>query len=264
MGLNISGVKWHKGNATAPSSYCSLACPFGHVKQPMFGYPTCCWTCHACAKLTIIVNNTCVGGPVGYVPNVNRTKWIQRAILYMKWTDRTAIALIAISLLSILLTLLTLLVFCVFHDNHVIKAAGRELCYIILTGILLCFVTPFLYIAKPRDAVCYARRPSTGLGLAMIYAALFMKINRVYRVFVSAKRSTRPPSLVRPKSQILITVGLVFIQVLLTELWFMAKPVHAAITYYSEDEDLVLECKVRIISIINRLVPKALIAVYAA
>ena len=215
---------------------------------------TCCWKCHTCEKLNIIVNNTCVKGPPGYIPNSNRTKWLKREVLYLKWHDRAAGILIAIAVLSIFFTLLTLIVFCIFPNNRTLKASGRELCCIILTGILLCFGTPFFYIAKPNDVICFARKLSTNLALATCYAALFMKMNRIYRVFESAKRSTKRPSLVRPKSQIILTGALISVQVMLLGLSLVAWPARATETYISKEEKLILECKVNSIHFFVRMI----------
>lgn len=254
LAVDIENIKWNNGNGTAPSSHCSVDCPFGYVKRPRSRYDfACCWTCHQCRKLQIIVNNTCLDGQVGYVPNANKTAWIKREVLYLKWSGGTSAFLIAISLLSVVLTLFTLSVFCFFHNHRTVKASGRELCYIILGGILLCSITPFLYIAKPNDALCYARKSCTGLAMAMCYAALFMKINRVYRVFTSAMTTIRRPALVRPKSQILVTIGLISIQLMFTALWFIVKPAHAVETYYSDKEELILECTVDPISFMASL-----------
>ena len=266
--LKINDVKWHGGNTSVPSSYCSLDCPFGNVKKTRYGYNFgCCWKCHACDKLNIIVNNTCVMGPAGYIPNANRTKWLKREVLYLKWHDRAAVILIAISVLSIFFTLLTLIVFCIFPNNRALKASGRELCCIILTGILLCFATPFFYIAKPNDVICCARRLSTSLALAMCYAALFMKINRIYRVFQSAKRSAKRPPLVRSKSQIIITGALISVQVMLIGLSLVAWPARATETYFSKEEKLILECLVNsdhfLVSMIYVIVLMILCTLYA-
>ena len=73
--LIINDVKCHGGNTTVPSSYSSLDCPFGYIKKSRYGYNfACCWKCHACEELNIIVNNTCVMGPADYIPNANRPK----------------------------------------------------------------------------------------------------------------------------------------------------------------------------------------------
>lgn len=243
--MKAEDLKWRNGNSTVPLSYCSNHCPFGYIKTTRASYNfSCCWICHLCDKLHIIINNTCAAGPVGYIPNANRTEWVKRKVLYSKWSGQKSAVLIMISSICIMLTLFTLLVFCMLYNNRTVKASGRELCFIILTGILLCFVTPFIYIAKPNDAICYARKTISGLAFAMIYSALFMKINRVYRVFTSAMSTIRRPALVRPKSQVLITIGLILIQVMLTILWCITKPPRATETYYSNTEELILQCKI--------------------
>ena len=52
-----------------------------------------------------------------------------------------------------------------------------------------------------------------GFGFCIIYAALLTKTNRISRIFHSALKSARRPSFISPKSQVIITMFLVSIQV---------------------------------------------------
>jgi hypothetical protein len=87
----------------------------------------------------------------------------------------------------------------------------------------------------------------------MIYSALFMKINRVYRVFTSAKITKRRPPLVRPKSQVLITFGLVSIEILITALGLLTHITHASENYYGDKQKLILECNSTFITHLSSL-----------
>ena len=61
--------------------------------------------------------------------------------------------------------------------------AGRELSYVLLTGILLCFLNTFILLAKPGVASCTLQRFGVGLGFSVVYGALLTKTNRIYRIF---------------------------------------------------------------------------------
>jgi hypothetical protein len=254
--MNTDDIMWFDaGNGSGiPQSYCSADCRFGYVKKEREGYPfEHCWKCHKCDKLQLIVNNECVTGLPGYIPNARRDRWIKREVLYLRWSDAVSILITVVSGIAVILTLAVLFIFLTFTENRTVKASGRELSCIILTGILLCFVTPFIFIGEPTDVRCCARTIAPGLALSMIYSALFMKINRVYRVFTSAKTTKRRPPLVRPKSQILITFGLLSIELLITAFGLLTDITHASETYYSDKEKLILECESASITFIGGL-----------
>ena len=238
-------IKWLNGETNPPVSYCSENCSRDQTKIqiPRFNFE-CCWECHTCHKLQIVTNNTCEDGPEGWVPNLNRTGWVKRKLLFPKWSNGLSIALILFSLIALVLTLSVIRVFVVHKENKLVKASGRELCFVMLAGISLCFTVPVLFIAKPGGYVCYLRNLVTGLALAMCYAPLFMKINRIYRIFTNAKTTIARPALVTPRMQLLTTFGLVVVQLLFTALWFIAKPVLPREIYDSDREELVLECAV--------------------
>lgn len=238
-------IKWGQSSSEVPESFCSESCELGAIRVPKLSFDfKCCWRCSPCKKLQIIVNNSCEDGPVGQVPNANRTGWVKREVLYPKWSDGASVLLIVISTVSLLLTLVAFVVFVTHRNNRIVKASGRELCCVMLTGIAMCFITPFLFIAKPNNPLCYARNLVTGLALATCYAPLFMKINRIYRIFTSARSSVARPAFVSPHIQLLVTFALVSIQFMFTALWFIAKPFNAKETFYSDREELVLECQV--------------------
>ena len=246
--LNTTDVMWFEaGNGSIPQSFCSAECEFGYVRQQKERYPfEYCWKCHKCDKLQLIVDNNtkCETGLPGYIPNAKRDMWIKRELRYLKWTNTASIIIAVVSVISMIVTLAVLLIFLKYRNNRTVKASGRELSCIILTGIFLCFIIPFIFIAKPTDLVCAARQVTPVIALTMIYSALFMKINRVYRVFTSAKTTKQRPPLVQPKSQILITSGLIAVQILITLLCLIMHITRATETYYSAEENLVLECQI--------------------
>jgi hypothetical protein len=100
------------------------------------------------------------------------------------------------------------------HNNTpIVRASGRELSYVLLTGIFLIYAITFLMVAEPGATVCAGRRLFLGLGTTLSYSALFTKTNRIYRIFEQGKRSVTPPPFISPTSQLVITFSLTSLQV---------------------------------------------------
>ena len=103
-------------------------------------------------------------------------------------------------------------VFLRYNDTPVVRASGRELSYVLLCGILLCYAVSFLFILRPTDIVCGIQRTLIGLCFSIVYAALLTKTNRIARIFRSGKKSAGRPGLISPQSQLAICGGLVSVQ----------------------------------------------------
>lgn len=123
-------------------------------------------------------------------------------------------------------------------DTPVVRASGKELSFVLLAGILMCYLVTFALVLRPSDVVCSLQRWwfwwylswtktlcvtsnqycifyrfGTGFCFTVVYAALLTKTNRIARIFDASKQSARRPSLISPKSQLLICSLLVSVQV---------------------------------------------------
>ncbi|KAG8334253.1 hypothetical protein J6590_094728 [Homalodisca vitripennis] len=113
----------------------------------------------------------------------------------------------------ILVTLFVAGVFVRHNETPVVKAAGRELSYVLLTGVLLCYLVTFAIVLRPTNAVCGIQRFGAGFCFTVVYAALLTKTNRISRIFNAGKRTAKRPSFITPKSQLIICSGLCSVQV---------------------------------------------------
>ena len=104
-------------------------------------------------------------------------------------------------------TLLTAITFMRYNTTPIIMASGRELCYVLLTGIALCYVMTFIILAPPSKSTCILLRAGLGLGLCICYSAIFTKTNRISRIFNRGVKSIKRPSYTSPRSQIVICLG---------------------------------------------------------
>nr|7EPE_A Chain A, Metabotropic glutamate receptor 2 [Homo sapiens]7EPF_A Chain A, Metabotropic glutamate receptor 2 [Homo sapiens] len=102
---------------------------------------------------------------------------------YIRWGDAWAVGPVTIACLGALATLFVLGVFVRHNATPVVKASGRELCYILLGGVFLCYCMTFIFIAKPSTAVCTLRRLGLGTAFSVCYSALLTKTYRIARIF---------------------------------------------------------------------------------
>lgn len=105
-----------------------------------------------------------------------------------------------------------LILFCIFiffrfNRTPVIMASGRELCYVLLIGFLLCYGMTYIILARPTQNRCAILRIGLGLCLCICYAAIFVKTNRISRIFNRGIKSVQRPIYTSPMSQIAISMG---------------------------------------------------------
>ncbi len=106
---------------------------------------------------------------------------------HMRWSSIYGVVPAVLSAFGILLTLQVIAVYIKYNDTPVVKASGRELSYILLCGMIVCYAMTFVLLAKPSPVVCAFKRIGVGFGFAILYAAMLVKTNRIFRIFSSAR-----------------------------------------------------------------------------
>ncbi|KAF6209757.1 hypothetical protein GE061_015506 [Apolygus lucorum] len=242
--LRMDEVQFKLGHKTPPESVCSLDCEIGQAKKYVEG-ESCCWHCFNCTQYQIRNPNDetqCLMCPPGTIPDRLKKECQEIPEAFLKIESAWAISAMAISSLGILVTMFVISVFMRHSETPVVKAAGRELSYVLLTGILLCYLITFALVLRPSNFVCGLQRFGAGFCFTVVYAALLTKTNRISRIFNAGKRTAKRPSFINPKSQLLISGALASVQVLINIVWMIVSP-PKAIHYYPSREDNLLVCR---------------------
>ena len=242
--LNLSKLVWPAHNGSGPPvSVCSPACKNGYYRERKGDHNiTCCWTCKACQSREIVdQHNMCVACPFGKVPDVNQSMCMTLPTMHALTTAASQV-LLAISLLGFVFVIIAAVIFFKNHSVPLIKASSRELSGIILLGLSLLFILPWLLLVKPTTSICISQPIVLGVALASCYAPLFMKILRIYRIFKTARKSAGKPILISPASQVLIAVGLITIQLLFSLISFFPTPPEPVTRETNNAESLFIEC----------------------
>ena len=237
----ISDVEWNDGYDSTPESICSRPCGGGEYPEPIADQAECCWVCKPCIGIRVVSTGlVCTKCELGFLPNANRTVCIRIPPTYLTWSDGWSIAILLITSIGSIATAFVIAVFVVYNKHQLIKGASRELSAVLLTGIMLCYLLPFFFIAMPSPWICAIRRFGVGFCFALCYSALLVKTNRMHRIFNRSSGSIQAPPLISPQSQLFFTALLVAVQVLIAIVWLIVE--RPSVTFVYSDFTTELRC----------------------
>ncbi|XP_067111120.1 LOW QUALITY PROTEIN: glutamate receptor, metabotropic 8a [Osmerus mordax] len=229
--FKVEAMRWRSGDPSLPASVCSVPCRPGERKKVVKGV-ACCWHCERCEGYHYQASEfLCELCPYEQRPDRNRTACQPIPVVKLEWHSPWAVVPVFISVLGIVATTFVVVTFVRHNDTPIVRASGREMSYVLLTGIFLCYAITFLMIAAPDVGVCSLRRVFLGLGMCFSYAALLTKTNRIHRIFEQGQKSVTAPRFISPASQLAITSSLISVQLLGVFVWFAADPPHTVVDY---------------------------------
>ncbi|KAF9800198.1 hypothetical protein SFRURICE_004411 [Spodoptera frugiperda] len=242
VGEYLDDIQFKWGERHPPESVCSAECELGQAKQYVEG-ESCCWHCFNCTQYEIrsIEETQCTVCPRGTLPNPTKTECRPIPEAYLRPDSAWAIGAMSFSSVGILLTAFVCGVWVRHSSTPVVRASGRELSYVLLAGILMCYLVTFALVFRPTDILCSIQRFGTGFCFTVVYAALLTKTNRISRIFNASKHSAKRPILISPSSQLAICAALISIQVLIVVVWMIVAPAKAMF-HYPTREDNMLVC----------------------
>ena len=218
-------LQWPGDREDPPQSVCSLPCGVGHQPQRVPDQEQCCWECKPClGENTASSGEECYECEDKYMPNRERSDCVAIPLTFFTPPSPWAVIILLLTCAGIAATVFVAVMFVIFHKKKVIKASSRELSAILLGGILLCYILPFLFVGKPSPALCGVRRFTIGFCFAISYSALLVRSNRIHRIFNHSHVSSISPRFIGPVSQVVITCFLISIQVLIAVVWLVAEP----------------------------------------
>ncbi|KAF7989291.1 hypothetical protein HCN44_007965 [Aphidius gifuensis] len=250
--FDMNMTRWANGPGEfhIPRSTCSADCPIGHVRNFQ---DACCWSCMRCPENAYVFNDSCKSCRPGWAPNLSKSRCIKVPAEVIPWESPWAIVPLVFSSGGILCTIFTIIVFVRFNRTPVIMASGRELCYVLLAGILSCYGMTFIILSEPSILNCTILRIGLGLCLSICYSAILTKTNRIARIFDQGKRCVKRPSYTSPKSQVAISLGITALQLIGAIVWLIIEPPSTK-EIHPSTLTAVLTCRVSTFSLMMSLV----------
>ncbi|GFS84171.1 metabotropic glutamate receptor 3 [Nephila pilipes] len=148
---------------------------------------------------------------------------LTKPALYANFRTMWGVIVSALSLLGVLLVIICAAYFLISFQ---VTVGTTVLGYMILFGLLLLYAVNFAFILSPTEGTCGVRRFGLGLAYAIIFSGMLVKVMNIWRMmgyrgnqfFGDSYHMTSPAAL------LVVAVGLVIIQVILSSAWLILIP----------------------------------------
>ncbi|XP_078496074.1 extracellular calcium-sensing receptor-like [Lissotriton helveticus] len=225
--IEEDAMMWNTGDNQAPSSFCSESCFPGFRQSARKGWPVCCFDCVPCSAGEIS-NETdspdCWPCPEDHWPNEERTRCVLTTLQFLSLEEPLGITLSCLSSLLILITLLVLCILKKYQDTPIVKANNRELSYVLLIGLMLCFLSPFTFIGQPMKATCMIHQNSFGIIFSISISTILAKTITVIIAFNARDPTSRSSRWLGTRVPYSVVLLCSFAPVLICTVWLLLDP----------------------------------------
>ncbi|XP_070810463.1 vomeronasal type-2 receptor 26-like [Pituophis catenifer annectens] len=239
-------IQWHHGfTQIPPPSLCNEPCPLGKRKNKIEGRKFCCYACAPCPEKMIsrqMDMENCDRCPEDQFPNQVHDECIPKTLHFLSFEEPLGITLVSLSLLFSLLTALVFIIFIKQRDTPIVKANNRNLTYLLLISLFLCFLCSFLFIGKPNRATCLLRQTNFGIIFSIAISSILAKTITVIVAFLASKPGSLFHKWVGQKLAYSIIWFCSFIQVTICAIWLSTSPPFPHLDMETLYGEMIVEC----------------------
>ncbi|XP_029440275.1 extracellular calcium-sensing receptor-like [Rhinatrema bivittatum] len=243
--INTNAIVWSEGYTQVPVSVCSRSCGPGFRKAILDGQPACCFECIPCSKEEFS-NETdtieCMMCPDDQWPTMTQDGCRKKSIEFLSYQEPLGMVLAIISVLGALMPATILVVFIQNRNTPVVKANNRELSYLLLLALILCFGCSLVFIGHPMTLTCMLRQMAFGIVFAICISCLLAKTIMVVIAFKATKPASNLKLWVGPRLPNALVFSCSLVQVLICVTWLIVAPPFSQMNMKSQMGKIVLEC----------------------
>ncbi|XP_030050811.1 vomeronasal type-2 receptor 26-like [Microcaecilia unicolor] len=239
-------IVWESSNTqTPPQSKCSTSCPPGSRKLTSRENPVCCYDCIPCPDGEIS-NQTdmdnCIECPDDQWSNENRDACIPKVMDFLTSEESLGIAFISMTVSFTFITAVILGIFIHYRDTPIVKANNRDLSYLLLISLMLCFLCSLVFIGHPEDVTCVVRQSAFGITFSISLSSILAKTVTVVIAFQTTKPGSRFRKWMGSRVSNSIVIFCSLVQTLICAVWLGIAPPFLYRNMHSETGTILVEC----------------------
>uniref|UniRef100_A0A8C5MHC9 G-protein coupled receptors family 3 profile domain-containing protein n=1 Tax=Leptobrachium leishanense TaxID=445787 RepID=A0A8C5MHC9_9ANUR len=245
ISINTSSILWNEKYSRVPHSSCSTSCPPGYRRVTKQGQPVCCYDCVPCSAGEIS-NHTdavkCLRCPSDQWSGEGRDQCVLKFVEFLSYQEPLGLVLSSTVMIFAIITFFILLIFIKYKETAVIKATNRELSYILLVSLILCFLCCLVFVGHPSKFTCRLRQTFFSIVFSISISSVLAKTIMVILAF----KATSPNSSLKKWLGLKIPCGVVGLcsvaQTAICSAWLLSDPPIPRMNTESVYNKVILEC----------------------